>query len=163
MSRRGRRFRLPPFILMSEHQRRLPHFHPDNTYIFLTWRLWGSLPRLTKSDPRQTPGQAFAAQDRELDRRTSGPMWLGNPEIASLVAETILAAERERHFYQLYGWVVMPNHVHLLILPTASISVIMRWLKGSTARNANRIPGPAVTPDDCIYRRKSSVGRTGLL
>lgn len=74
---------------MSEHQRRLPHFHPDNTYLFLTWRLWGSLPRLT-------PGQAFAAQDRELDRRASGPMWLGNPQIASLVAETILAAERER-------------------------------------------------------------------
>jgi hypothetical protein len=34
---------------------------------------------------------------------------------------------------------VMPNHVHLLVLPLVPIPVLMRWLKGSTARGANRI------------------------
>jgi hypothetical protein len=35
----------------------------------------------------------------------------------------------------------MPNHVHLLILPLVPIPVLMRWLKGSTARKANQILG----------------------
>jgi putative transposase len=33
----------------------------------------------------------------------------------------------------------MPNHVHLLILPNIAAAKIMRWLKGSTARKANRL------------------------
>ena len=33
----------------------------------------------------------------------------------------------------------MPNHVHLLIQPLAPVSVLMRWLKGSTARWANQV------------------------
>src|ERR1700693_3636261 len=35
----------------------------------------------------------------------------------------------------------MPNHVHLLLLPKTSLPVILRWLKGSAARQANLIPG----------------------
>jgi hypothetical protein len=35
----------------------------------------------------------------------------------------------------------MPNHVHVLLLPKMSLPVIMRWLKGSTARQANLILG----------------------
>jgi REP element-mobilizing transposase RayT len=44
----------------------------------------------------------------------------------------------ERRFYDLCAWVVMPNHVHLLILPLVPVPSLMRWLKGSTARSANR-------------------------
>jgi type I restriction enzyme R subunit/putative DNA methylase len=40
----------------------------------------------------------------------------------------------------------MPNHVHLLILPQVSVPVLMRWLKGSTAREANRILGRTGQP-----------------
>jgi REP element-mobilizing transposase RayT len=47
---------------------------------------------------------------------------------------------------RLRGWVVTPNHVHLLILPRASVAVLMRWLKASTARNANRILGRTGQP-----------------
>ena len=35
----------------------------------------------------------------------------------------------------------MPNHVHLLLLPKTSLPVILRWLKGSAARQANLILG----------------------
>jgi type I restriction enzyme R subunit/putative DNA methylase len=35
----------------------------------------------------------------------------------------------------------MPNHAHLLILPKVPVPVIMRWLKGSTARRANLLLG----------------------
>jgi REP element-mobilizing transposase RayT len=35
----------------------------------------------------------------------------------------------------------MPNHVHLLIFPLVSVPLLMRWLKGSTAKGANQILG----------------------
>jgi putative transposase len=54
--------------------------------------------------------------------------------------------EIERHFYELCAWVVMPNHVLLLIHPQVSVAVLMRWLKGSTAREANRVLGRTGQP-----------------
>ena len=36
---------------------------------------------------------------------------------------------------------IMPNHVHVLLLPKTSLPVITRWLQGSTARQANLILG----------------------
>ena len=35
----------------------------------------------------------------------------------------------------------MPNHVHVLLRPKTSMPAITRWLKGSTARQANLILG----------------------
>jgi REP element-mobilizing transposase RayT len=83
---------------------------------------------------------------QSLDRSSVGPRWLGNPAIADLVSRTILIGENERHFYRLSAWVVMPNHVHLMILPPVPVPVLMRWLKGSTAKCANRILGPTGNP-----------------
>ena len=126
---------------MSEYRRRLPHFQPNDAYLFLTWRLWVSLPGKVDLSVYSTPGHAFIAHDRALDRRASGPLWLMDSRIADLVAQAILIGEGERHFYQLCAWVVMPNHVHLLILAGVQVRVLMRWLKGSTARSANWILG----------------------
>jgi REP element-mobilizing transposase RayT len=55
------------------------------------------------------------------------------------MVETIHIGERERHFYELCAYVVMENHVHLLIRPFQPVPLIMRWLKGSTARKANQL------------------------
>ena len=124
---------------MPEYRRRLPHFHPEDAYLFLTWRLSGILFGAPPHKPGATPGQIFVAQDRALHRLSTGPRWLGDPRIADLMASAILYGESGRHFYELYAWVVMPNHVHMLILPLVAVPKIMRWLKGSTAREANRI------------------------
>jgi len=123
---------------MPEYRRRLPHIHLCDTHLFITWRLWGSLPARSGPIIYATPGQAFAAQDRILDRRSSGPLWLKDARIAGVVSHAILYGDCNRNFYRLYAWVVMPNHVHLLIRPLVPIPVMMRWLKGSTARSANR-------------------------
>jgi putative transposase len=131
---------------MLEYRRRLPHFHPDDAYLFLTWRLWGSLPSKPASGPYATPGHAFVAADRSLHRDRSGPLWLKEAPIARLVVETIVAGEQERGFYELPAWVVMPNHVHLLILPKVAVAEITRWLKGSTARRANQLLGQTGLP-----------------
>jgi hypothetical protein len=88
-------------------------------------------------------GHAFVATDRALDHSHSGSRWLEQAVIANLIAETIQAGQRERPFYELAAWVLMPNHVHLLILPKVPVPVITRWLKGSTARRANLLLGRA--------------------
>jgi putative transposase len=132
---------------MNEYYRHLPHFHPHSAYLFLTWRLWGSLPaRAVSADTYPSPGHAFVATDRVLDHCHSGSRWLEQAAIADLIAETIQAGEGERHFYELAGWVLMPNHVHLLILPKVPVPVIMRWLKGSTARRAKLLLGRTGQP-----------------
>ena len=131
---------------MPEYRGRLPHFHPNDAYVFVTWRLWGSLPAKPDLTRHPTPGHAFAARDRVLDRHASGPRWLHDPRVADVAAEAILIGECGRHFYRLRSWVVMPNHVHLLILPVVPVPVLMRWLKGSTARSANRIIGQTGQP-----------------
>src|ERR1017187_3467339 len=126
---------------MLEYRRRLPHFQPDDVYVFLTWRLCGSLPANRQRATYPTAGHAFVATDRALDCHRSGPLWLKDPRIAALVVKAIRIGESDKLFYELCAWVVMPNHVHLLIQPKADLPVITRWLKGSTARGANQSAG----------------------
>ncbi len=54
---------------MPEYKRRLPHFHPDDAYLFLPWRLWGSLP--VKAEAHRYPSRT-----RIRSRRP--PTWLPN-------------------------------------------------------------------------------------
>src|SRR5437879_6437371 len=119
---------------MLQYRRRLPHYLPNGKYIFLTWRLAGSNTAVRAFIRYPSPGHAFVAGDRLLDRASTGPLWLKDPRIADLVATTIRAGETEKHFYDLISWVIMPNHVHMLILPKVKLATITRWLKGSTAR-----------------------------
>ena len=45
--------------------------------------------------------------------------------------------EYQKQLYELQAWAVMPNHVHLLMLPHAAPPQITHWIKGRTAREAN--------------------------
>jgi putative transposase len=60
---------------------------------------------------------------------------LRTPAIADLMAGT-LARARERFAFRLYAWVVMPEHVHLLVRPAeeASVARVLLWIKYSVAR-----------------------------
>jgi putative DNA methylase len=89
--------------------------------------------------PAKNSGRTFVTIDRQLDHATSGPLWLKDPRIAEVVRSAFLYGERERLFYGLAAWVVMPNHVHVLLEPKTPLSKILRWLKGSTAQKANQI------------------------
>jgi putative transposase len=125
---------------VSEYRRKLPHFHPDDAYLFLTWRLYGSLPAALPDIIYPTPGHAFVAQDRALDR-AQGPRWLNDSRLAHIVAEAILAGAIEKRFYELTAWAIMPNHVHILILPKVQPQQITHWIKGGTARTSNLLLG----------------------
>ena len=121
------------------HERRLPHYYPLESPVFITWRLHGSLPGHRSFAPDLASGKAFVAMDRLLDNAISGPLYLHRPEIAVMVVEAI----RFRHGreYELHRWVVMANHVHLLVTPHEPVPEFMQSLKRFTAREANKILG----------------------
>lgn len=94
----------------------------------------------------QKDGAAFVAEDRELERAACGPVWLKVPDVAEHVTDTILEGETIRALYDLIAFVVMPNHVHLLIDPIAAASRITHCLKGVSARRANQCLGRTGLP-----------------
>ena len=115
---------------MTYYQRRLPHWHPEGKALFVTWRLYGTLPSgVFKEIKENETGNVFALADRYLDSSEEGPLWLKESRIARQVCQTIQFGEQHLNLYKLYAFVVMANHVHLLIEPFASLKKIMRIIK----------------------------------
>jgi hypothetical protein len=140
-----RRFRLS--FRMTDYRRKLPHIHPAGAYLFITWRLFGSLPAGVAAVRHKSAGDAFVAQDRMLDRPVSGPLWLKEPAIADLVARAILIGDHERNLYRVAAWVVMPNHVHMLNpAPSDSsrIDAVAQGLDGASGKPHPRPDRPGV-------------------
>jgi REP element-mobilizing transposase RayT len=127
------------------HERRLPHLHSVGHPIFLTWRLFGSLPANRASPAATTSGQAFVAMDRLLDTARTGPLHLRRPEYAEMMVEAIRYREREG-ICVLHNFVVMANHVHLLITPRIEVPKLTQSLKRATAREGNRLLGTTGQP-----------------
>ena len=125
---------------MTFYRRRLPHLYSVEHPVFLTWRLDGSLPphRAFPTDAL-TSGQAFAAMDRLLDEARSGPFYLRQPAIADMIVEAIQYNANSLGHYTLHAFVVMPNHVHLLVTPAVALPKLTKSLKGITAKRANAI------------------------
>jgi len=67
-------------------------------------------------------------------------MYLRQPEIAGITVNSIRKGVELGH-YQLGAYVVMANHVHLLIRSAIAPGLLMKSLKGATAREANRLLG----------------------
>ena len=127
---------------MSFTTRRLPHWLPPGKDLFLTWHLHGSLPRNRYPPPSvNSAGKAFVWMDRYLDQAQTGPHWLAQQEIAKLVADALHHAEQVHNYIRLHAWVIMSNHVHLLISPIAAPIKFLQSTKGYTAREANKILG----------------------
>src|SRR5208283_4572357 len=110
-------------ISMSFYRRNLPHWHPEGKAIFITWRLFGSLPKgvapgrghwARKSDTAtpgcektdtgksacatKTAGREFRRMDAELDKGATGPLWLRDPIIADDVEDTIFRGEELKQY-----------------------------------------------------------------
>jgi len=148
------------------YRRNLPHFHPEGYPLFITFRLADSLPvevlRELKAQregelnglKNPSPDEKYAIEkkhfgryDKWLDSCAFGPRWLGDMNIAEIVAKKIHSMN-DKHFH-LVAYCIMLNHVHLLIksitniLPRQEkaskypIPESLRLLKGSTARICN--------------------------
>jgi len=147
----------------------LPHVKREGASYFVTFRLVDSLPkevllrflgekaeRLRALKLRKTIGSAKAQTkqtedtvekiERDYRRKVeryldlgAGACHLRRPEIADMVSGAL------RYFhgveYLLDDWVVMPNHVHLIVwpMPNFTLSEILKSRKQYSAKQANRI------------------------
>jgi len=132
---------------MTHYERRLPHWDVVGRPLFVTFRLHDSLPASRIFPPeRLQGGKAFVAMDRILDMSRNGPLFLRQPEIAIMVAGALLEGEHRFQRYRLHSYVVMPNHVHLLVTPQVVATQWLGPMKGFTGYRANQILGRQGTP-----------------
>jgi putative transposase len=123
------------------YRRNLPHWYPPGAAVFVTWRLAGTFP---KSSGTSHDGRVFAEYDRLLDRIANGPTWLRQPQVANCVVDCLQEICGREH--PLHAFVVMTNHVHVLITPSIDLAMITRAIKGTSARQANTILGRTGQP-----------------
>jgi len=150
------------------YRRHLPHYQPEQATFHLVFRLAGSLPlqvieelrieqqrfeRHTRSlkgkAERQKQLDQFRSEyferfDALLDGSKTGPKWLADPAVASIVKEAI--HHRDGRVFDLLAYCIMPNHVHLVAdvgrndIPTYNdqpLFRILQSLKRHTARQCN--------------------------
>jgi REP element-mobilizing transposase RayT len=125
------------FLFMTTHSH-LAHWKRPTAACFLTWRLAGSLSVQRIADVWTTEGAKFLAFDRVLDARATGPQWLILPDVARAVADSSIVGE-QKGFYELGSWVIMPNHVHLIIYPLVDLSRVVWGIKVASAKEVNRL------------------------
>jgi len=71
-----------------------------------------------------------------------GEKIFSNPKIVNIVLSAIFFL-KEKGYFRLYSFVVMPEHLHLIILPQnkKTLSQIMHSLKSYTAKKINNLLG----------------------
>jgi putative transposase len=132
---------------------------------FITFRLRDSLPA-NRPFPATSisSGEAFLAMDRLLDEARCGPTFLRQPVISQVVFDSIYRGA-ELAQYQLHSWVIMPNHVHLLLTPQVSLSKLLGSMKAASAKRANLLlhrSGEPFWQDesyDLVHRRRGVLAR----
>ena len=126
----------------------LPHFDGDVNQ-FVTFRLADSLPQnvlrrfkeeLVRDNLSENSDEYRNRIEKYLDQGI-GSCILKTPAIAEIVCDTIVY-ENGRSC-KVISWVVMPNHVHILLRPLTghSLSDIMKRIKGVSARKINKATG----------------------
>ena len=139
----------------------LPHLKREGGSYFVTFRLAGTLPaeliQQLKREREAIIKQSLAAkrpltwQEREelfrwystrVDSHLDaghGECFLKQPAIADFVAGALRYFEGQR--YELRSWVVMPNHVHVVVWPKPpqTLSKIIHSWKSYTSSEANKI------------------------
>jgi type I restriction enzyme R subunit/menaquinone-specific isochorismate synthase/putative DNA methylase len=123
----------------------LPHYDEKEVVQFVTYRLAGSLPQ--KLIERNTLLlKAGEISEIEYHRRVErlldqgfGATYLKRPDIARIVEQNLLRFDGEK--YRLLHWVLMSNHVHVLLIAMNgySLSSIMHSLKSYTSKQANKV------------------------
>lgn len=153
-----------------DYKRHLPHFQPPGASLFVTFRLADSIPKVVlerlkrEAEARErilkeTPDPSerdrllyeeskrqFGRFDETLDKVTTGPFWLRQPEIAAILVEAL--HYRHGKVYDLDAFCIMSNHAHVVFAPLEkeegdwyALQKIMHSLKRNTARKANLLLG----------------------
>ena len=124
----------------------LPHWEAGMVAQAITFRLADALPQslleswraeLERLTTQQGMTQRRQSIETALDQGI-GACHLRRPEIAQLAENALLYFDGAR--YKLHAWTIMPNHVHVLIVPLHgnSLSSIVHSWKSFTAKEANK-------------------------
>jgi putative transposase len=118
----------------------LPHRDRSHLLQSITFRLADSLPQ-TELKQLEKKLQLLPEVRRDMERRKGIEQWLDSglgccalrhAEAAAYVQKSLLHFDGDR--YRLIAWVIMPNHVHVLIDPAEPISKSIQGWKSFTAR-----------------------------
>ena len=147
-----------PEEITKKKSHRLPHWTKQNSVYAVTFRLDDSLP-LVKRQALEKSGPDAEASDpsdvelvdaefRRLDETLGqglGSCVLRAPEVADIVVSALGHFDDER--YRLFGWCVMPNHVHVVLQPLGifELPAIMHTIKSFTAKQINAFLGRSGT------------------
>ena len=141
-------------------RRNLPHWQQAGKTYFVTFRLADSIPATKLSqlederrvwlnanpepwtvEQRQAYYERFSAKIDEWLDAGSGSCVLKDERAAKVVADALIHFDGER--YDLGAWVVMPNHVHVVVTPRDGhhIGDILHSWKSFTAHKINDLLG----------------------
>jgi D-tyrosyl-tRNA(Tyr) deacylase len=147
-----------PSVPISRTKRRLPHWEQSGRTYFITFRLVDSVPQSQLLQwhqerelwRRDHPGKLSTALQAEYDRLFTdkfqswldagyGECILKQPDIAAIVAAALAHFDGER--YHIEGYVIMPNHVHVLVSPLDNwaLEEITHFWKSFTAHQINHL------------------------
>ncbi len=118
--------------------RSLPHFDAAETVQAITFRLADSLPHAVAIARKDEDDLAYGRRITAALDAGLGECLLRDHPIASIVEDALLHGSESR--YDLYAWVIMPNHVHVLIRQAEGcrLSDTVQGRKSWTARQINR-------------------------
>lgn len=148
-------------------RRNLPHWQQEGTAYFVTFRLYDSIPKQVADDIRKqreqwlkTTGISDPSEVKKLDKHKQieyyrlfskrydelldsgyGSCVLAKPECKKIVEDALKYFNGER--YDLDRYVVMPNHVHVIVMPKEnwSLSQITHSWKSYTSNAINKVLG----------------------
>ena len=125
------------------HQRGyLPHFDAPGVTQFVTFQLHDSFPVTRRAEFEAILKEP---EDSEKHRRVEawldcghGECWLRRRDVAELGEKVLLEADGSD--YRMEAWVIMPNHVHLVVdvWDVPLVKLINGW-KGKSSRLANML------------------------
>lgn len=135
----------------------LPHWHQDGKYVFVTFRLYDSLPQEKLQQFREEKESWLKRHPQPWDKKVTkeyikkfgkaADKWLDNGHGDCLLKKQSnrkIVEDALFHFngdrYDLVAFVVMPNHVHILmkLKEGFELTEIMRSLKSYTAKEINK-------------------------
>ncbi len=150
----------------SIYTRSLPHWQQAGAAYFVTFRLVDSLPKevfnrwreeldvalretahaanASESEKREAAERISEDYHEKLERHLDegiGACWLRNPEVSAIVENALRHFDGDR--YLLGSYVIMPNHVHVLVRPAMEHKLpdILQSWKSFTAKEANKSLG----------------------
>ena len=128
----------------------LPHFDGGEILQFITLHLKDALPvrviniwklELARENDELRQKLLFLKSEKYLDSGY-GECFLKNDEVAELVKNALFYFDGKK--YKLVSWVIMPNHLHILIRPQneTSLTNIMHSLKSFHLAKGEQIAQP---------------------